>query len=260
MLVRRFCLALLLLALMFPWQRGLYWAGDLVVSTYWKAETRDYWALSQSEYALRVAPALADSPAVPQALAAIMENNEKLGKYFGRSLPPPLLIVMETETLNDYVGGTYSMSSAGVYQDGVILLGVGEGAGNLDGTLIHELGHHYVHGLARGNYPTWFSEGVAQLLEERLGGSLWFDGNKHNDYYKYSISELSGDFYNLSDQVSAYQLALELIKVLEAQRGGQALIAILTDLGQGMSFPHALMRHTGMQLEDLYKIVLERTE
>jgi hypothetical protein len=248
--VRRLYPAILLLMLVFPWQRGIYWAGGLAVPAYWKVETRNYRVLTDSDYEIRVAPALADSPAAAQVMAA-MESFEKLGEYFGASLPPPLVIVMEAEVLNNYVGGGYSLNSAGVYQNGVILLGIRAGTGDLKGTLIHELGHHYVHGLTRGNCPTWLSEGLAQMLEERLSDSLWFDGKEHNDYYKYSISELSGDFYGLPDQVSAYNQALELVRVLETSAGGQAISAILGDLGRGMTLPQALLRHAGMGLEAL---------
>jgi hypothetical protein len=75
-----------------------------------------------------------------------------------------------------------------------------------------------------------------------------------NDYYKYSISELSGDFHSLPDQISAYQMALELVRVIETTGGGQATQAMLRDLGRGMTFSQVLMAHTGMDLETLYTI------
>lgn len=38
------------------------------------------------------------------------------------------------------------------------------------GTLAHELGHAFVHSMAKGRVPTWFDEGLAQILEERSFG------------------------------------------------------------------------------------------
>lgn len=250
--MRRLCIALLaLICLVLCWHQGGYWLRGLVVPAYWKIETRDFDIPADSEYDIRIAPDLSDSADL-WTQEAMGRHYGSLGTYFGQHLPSPLVVVVDTQALNAYIGGDYSLSSAGAYQSGVVLLGFREEQETLDRTLVHELGHHYVHGLARDNYPSWFSEGVAQLLEEMFCGTIWFDGIMDNDYYKYSINELSGNFHSLPDQISAYRMALELVRAIEVTGGGQAVPAMLGDLGRGISFPQALLTHTGMDLETLY--------
>lgn len=242
-----FLLALILVLLY--WQEGIFWSSGLVVPTYWKAKTQNYNIVKDIGYEVRVAPGQDEGDATA-LIQEGMQYYDDMAAYFDCTLPQPLFIFMDSDTLNDYVGD-YNLSSAGAYQSGVILLGLPDNGG-LSRTLVHELGHHYVHALARGNYPAWYSEGVAQLMELMFKKSVWFDGNNFNDYYKYSISDLSGEFYNLPDQVAAYRLSLELVMAIEAIGGGQANIEILRDLGQGKTFSQAIIANTGMDLQTLY--------
>lgn len=40
------------------------------------------------------------------------------------------------------------------------------------GTLYHELGHHYIHGVFGEEVPVWFNEGLASYFERRVGGAF----------------------------------------------------------------------------------------
>jgi len=235
----------------------LFWTGWVTNPAYWKIHTRNYKIVSNSEYTIRLSPAVVEGnfDAVLQAkedYLALMDD------YFGISPSPPLVIVLSMTELNSFVGGGHSLTSAGAYVRGVILLGMDESGSVSPGTetLVHELGHYYVDILARGNYPTWYSEGVAQLMEHHYLDKLWFDGIKDNDYYKYSITELSGDFYNLEDLISAYVLAYKLVLAIEDIGGVRANQLILRDLGKGVSFSNAMEIHIGLNPDELYNYVL----
>lgn len=215
--------------------------------TYWQFRTRSLPAISQESINIRYSPSL--EVEVSRLIKLKSQYIQALDAYFNVSLPSPMVILLEHGELNRLVGGDYNLSSAGAYQGGVVFLGYD---GNLaEETLVHELGHHYVYILTRGNYPVWYSEGVAQLMEYKLLGSVWFDGIKNNDYYMYSIEELSGDFYGLNDQISAYIQSFQLVKFIE-ELGGQANLRILQDLGRGVAFTSALEAHTGLVLDELY--------
>lgn len=228
-----------------------YFIAGVVVPVYWKVRTRDYAIVSGEGYDLRLSPSLeADIQGI---ISLKKECIEELEKYFGISTRPPLVIVQKPSELNNALGAGYSMDTAGAYQRNVILVGFDEKDKKFAGTMLHELGHYYVDVKARGNYPAWYSEGLAQLMEYMFLEALWFDAIEDKVYYKYSLEELSGDFYSLEDQVSAYRQALALVQVME-EVDGQANRRILHDIGRGLEFSEAVEVHTGLSLDDLFRV------
>lgn len=247
---RYLALAALILCF-FYYSQMTYLISGVVVPTYWKVRTRDYAAVSGEGYALRLSPSLEVDT---QEIISIKQKCLKeIEKYFGVSPQPPLVIVQKTSELNNSLGASYSMATAGAYQRNVIIVGLDEVDKKFAGTMLHELGHYYVDVTARGNYPSWYSEGLAQLMEYMFLEALWFDAIEDKVYYKYSLEELSGDFYSLEDQVSAYRQALALVQAIEEAGDGQANQRLLHDIGRGLEFPEAVEVHTGLSLDDLFR-------
>lgn len=222
-----------------------FWLGRVVYPVYWRYQTRDYQTAERQDFEMRISPSSSGYlPGQEKYVSMVRE-------YFACSVSAPLVILLSKDELTQALGGG---AGAGAYQSGVILLGMGENQDELEGAMLHELSHYYVDTIARGNYPLWYSEGLAQLIELKNLGRLWFDGKKDKVYYRYSITELSGDFYSLEDQVSAYRMALDVVLAIEAA-SGQANQLILRDLGRGSSFAEAVQAHTGLSPEDLYNYV-----
>src|SRR5690554_742058 len=222
----------------------VFWTSSWAVPAYWKLQTHNYDTDSDN---LRVAPQVT-SKQREQASQALNTYVPLLDEYFGQTVQLPLVVLVEEEQLQG------RLEAAGAYQRGVILLAVGTGS-DFEQTLVHELAHHYVDAMARGNYPVWYSEGIAQLLEQKLFARVWFDAIKDKDYYKYSITEFKREFYNL-DQVSAYRQALTMVAAIEELGKGQANQLILYELGRGKTFAQALEDGIGMELVDLHDLSL----
>jgi hypothetical protein len=220
---------------------------------YWDWRFRAYPVISGQGYQFRLSPSMTDSQGDLVALAD--EYMAWLDEYFGFSPPRPRIIATDFASLNRVIGGQYSLETSGAYQAGVVIVGFRQQPTRQEvaaSALLHELGHHYVHYLARGNYPIWYSEGVTQLVELRLLGYRWFDGIGKYDYYMYSILEINNSFHSLHDQVSAYKQALELAILMEELGGVHAHRNILQALGKGMPFGAALEMVTGLTQEELF--------
>jgi len=250
MLRLRVYLVLVLAILLPSYQSVTYLVSQSVIPAYWLYETREFERVN-GNYIFRLSPDLVET-GIATEVEAGMDYFPLMGDYLEHDLAPPILIAMNSADLNLRVGGESSVASAGIYHGGVIILGYQDSLQGIKQTLIHELAHYYIDSVARGNYPTWYGEGLAQVLERKYMGKIWFDGIGHNDYYRYSISELSKDFHGLPDQISAYKMALELTVAIEELGGGQAHIEILKALNQGSSFSWALETYTGSNLESLY--------
>jgi hypothetical protein len=243
-----------LIGVMINYSTVFYWTSQIAAPVYWTYQSRDLSSVRGPGYNIRHHASVGDR--LDEILAAKTNYLALMDEYFGAALVPPLVIAMEKGELNRQLGDGYSLESAGAYQSGVVLIGVDSNVStdSIVSTLVHEMGHHYVHILARGNYPVWYTEGIAQLMEYTLLGRLWFDGIQYKDYYKYSMAELTEDFYGLN-QVSAYRQAFDLVLTIEKLGGGQANQQILRDLGRGSDFAKAVESHTGLDPDRLYEHV-----
>jgi len=103
------------------------------------------------------------------------------------------------------------------------------------GPMVHEYTHLVVDALTMGNYPRWFTEGVAQYEERRVTGytlaqDFEIDGNK-----VYTFDEIMRNFDNLQDVPSAYLGSLEMTDLLAKDGGIQELKRIMLLLKKGDS-------------------------
>ncbi|MDK2784422.1 MAG: hypothetical protein PWQ41_880 [Bacillota bacterium] len=106
------------------------------------------------------------------------------------------------------------------------------------GPMTHEFTHLVLDYKTGGNYPRWFSEGLAQYEEVRQGGVLWNERTENLAGRHYSLAEL--DRFDELDQNLAYSDALSLVEYLVEVRGEEGLKKVIEALGKGASFSQAL--------------------
>jgi hypothetical protein len=129
---------------------------------------------------------------------------------------------------------------------------------NWEAVLWHEFAHVITLQLTRNKMPRWLSEGLS-VYEERLANPAW--GQHMDPRYREMIlggeltpvGKLSGAFLApktpMHIQFAYYQSSL-VAEYLVDQFGWDTILAILRDLGDGMTINAALAAHT-LPLEQL---------
>lgn len=166
-----------------------------------------------------------------------------------------LVIYPDREELNGSFGWSSRESAMGVYWAGVIrLLSPGEWIKEGDpdrlaaiflryGPIAHEFSHLLLDCRTSGNYPRWFTEGIAQYQEYKLTGEIWAKPAGSPGYY--SLDELAGDFDRLPDQNTAYYQSFLLVDYLAEQWGDDGLEEIIRGLAAGQRIDRAVEAVTG---------------
>jgi hypothetical protein len=104
------------------------------------------------------------------------------------------------------------------------------------GPLVHEITHYVVDARTGGNYPRWFSEGLAQLMEYRILNFEWLEPGSSLSHGVYSPDELEEAFDTLDNQPLAYRQAMSLVTYLESLRGLEGINRLLDMLARGKPF------------------------
>lgn len=164
----------------------------------------------------------------------------------------PIILYSSREDLNKSFGWEANESAMGVYWAGAIrILSPGAWIEEKDtervaevfkasGPMAHELTHLVVDYMTGGNYPRWFTEGVAQYEEYKLTG---FEFHNVTGYFKppfYSMRDLTEHFDSLPNQTKAYSESLAAVRFIVSYAGEPALYQIIYELGQDMDFNQAV--------------------
>lgn len=104
-----------------------------------------------------------------------------------------------------------------------------------EGPIVHELTHLLLDYQALGQYPVWFTEGLAQYWEMRLRGYVWQEGGNAWRQQPHSLLELTKGFASLPESI-AYQEALGLVQFLYESVGDSGMQQLLLSLGQRRPF------------------------
>jgi hypothetical protein len=146
--------------------------------------------------------------------------------------------------LGKIVGTKYESPPMGVYRNGVIHVlsptqwisgksdSETEAVFTHDGPIAHELVHLAVDKATEGNYPIWFTEGIALYFENKYTGYEWQPDVNADDI---SYQKLNTDFYSISD-AKAYRKSFEIIDAFVYVNGEDALMNILEKLSTGKRF------------------------
>lgn len=183
---------------------------------------------------------------------------------FGYMPKNKILIIMHPscEDLNRVFGWPAQESAMGVYWAGVIRVVSPKAliaAADLhwaqefyrrSGPLAHELTHLYIDYLTNGNYPRWFTEGVAQYEEYKLTGFRFKDSRGSLNQPLYSLEEM-GKFDSLPNQYLAYRQSFEIVRYLVEIYGKDIINNIIKQLARGKSMDEALAINTGISTTSL---------
>ncbi|NLI11459.1 peptidase MA family metallohydrolase [Pelotomaculum propionicicum] len=166
----------------------------------------------------------------------------------------PLILYSSKEELNGSFGWDAKQSAIGVYWGGAIRVLTPEvwieekdparlkETFATSGPMAHELTHLMVDYLTGGNYPRWFTEGVAQYEENKITGFEFSDIYGSPGQQFYSMQDLSQNFDSLPDQYLAYREAYSAVRYIVDQYGEKTLFNLIKELGDGKNFDQALLK------------------
>jgi len=119
------------------------------------------------------------------------------------------------------------------------------------GPMVHEVTHLLVDDLARGNYPLWFTEGMALYQEYVQTGYEWGE-NLNYDGAPFTVEQLTNDFSSLNEML-AYKRSFELVRSLAEREGFEKLNQVLRELKKGESFENAHQLVYGRSVNSMYE-------
>lgn len=161
-----------------------------------------------------------------------------------------LLIVQPSKNeLRQAFGWSGSESAMGVYWGGAIQLlsprvWLSGGASVEEfihsGPMVHEYTHLVFDYLTSGNYPRWFTEGLAQYVEYRVNHYEWQTPTNNLDGTLYTMAELEEDFDQLPNQSLAYRQSLAAVRFIAEVYGEDKLNEMIKALKAGQSMESAI--------------------
>ncbi len=230
------------------------------------------WLSDQSEHFV-----LLYGPADGKLAPVVLENAEEVygpvTEALGYRPREKVILILHPDrwSLRQAFGWSDREKALGVYWSGVIrLLSPRVWAGDRDprivgpvfkktGPMAHELAHLVLDYRTGGNYPHWFSEGLAQLVEHRLTGFLWIEPGSDHSRKLYTYSELNHSFDQLPNQALAYRQSYLMVDYLERLKGPEGLKELLDLLSEGLGFKAALKRVYGLSTNELERRYLEES-
>lgn len=177
----------------------------------------------------------------------------------GRKIP--VLVYPSREELNASFGWPASENAMGVYWGGVIrVLEPGVWIGDSDpgtvrqvfqqaGPMAHEMTHLVLDYLARGNYPRWFTEGLAQYEEYKITGFRFDQPEGIWGRELYPLQKMDRNFDKLPDQALAYRESLSAVEFIVTVYGEDGLHNIIGNLARGTGFGAALEQALGLDMQ-----------
>jgi hypothetical protein len=199
---------------------------------------------------------------VQTADAAFGPVTEQVG--FTPAKKVPVIIYPTRDELRSAFGWGNGESAMGVYWSGTIrLLSPNVWIGEREETakrqvfdrinpIAHELTHYVLDYMTNGNYPRWFTEGLAQLIEYEISGYLWIEEDSTLRQQLYTLEDLDHRFDQLDNQPLAYRQSFLLVDFLGRTYGAEAMKAMVGQLSAGTSFHTAVERVFGKSIDVLY--------
>ncbi|HWR56248.1 MAG TPA: hypothetical protein VN462_07050 [Negativicutes bacterium] len=201
-----------------------------------------------------------DQASVQMVLDTAEEAYEPVTDSIGFKPPrkATIILVSSREEMQQEMGWSSGQSAMGVFWSGLIEVLAPQAwitDGDLDkqkeqfvknGPMAHEFTHLVVDAATRGNYPRWFTEGLAQYQEYRLNGYEWITSTNSLNQPLYSLAELERDFDGVDNQSLAYRESFAAVRYMYAVYGDDGVRAVLSELNRGKTLPAALQKVCNM--------------
>lgn len=243
------------------------------VSLYLSHQTSDYYSVTGNNFEVKYTQG--DNETAPFVLEAAEKYFGIVQQELGYTSPKGdkilLVLYSNQEALNESFGWTGEKRAVGVYWAGSIrLLSPHSWLGNhednaslkraflKESPLSHELVHFLVDDQTKGNYTRWYTEGLAQYIEEKITGFNLDEPTYQDRKRLYPLKVLDGSFDSQPNQVLAYWQSLETVRYLIGEFGMEATKEFLILLGKGTNFAKAFNKIYGISLSDLEKNVQKR--
>jgi hypothetical protein len=176
----------------------------------------------------------------------------------------PLILYPSRDDLRQAFGWGQSESALGVYWQGTIrLLSPNVWLDEMKdqhaveeferlNPIAHELTHYILDERTGGNYPRWFTEALAQQVEERVTGYLWLEPNARIRQSLYDYRDLSETFQTLPNQPLAYRQSYLFLRWLAGRSGEATVEQLIQGLAKGRPFPDAFASVYGGPPDQLF--------
>jgi len=213
-------------------------------------------AVTETEH-FRIKYTAVDADTIPMIAEAAEAAYTPVTGELGYAPPGKTLILVQPNKneLRQAFGWSGNESAMGVYWGGVIQLlsphvWLNSGASVQEfihsGPLVHEYTHLVFDYITNGNYPRWFTEGLAQYLEYRVNHYEWQTRTNQLDGKLYTMAQLNGDFDNLPDQSLAYRESLAAIRYIDEVHGEGKLQDVINGLKKGQSMEKTVQANLGL--------------
>lgn len=173
--------------------------------------------------------------------------------------PVPIILTNSEDLLQHELGWNGADQAIGAYDQGVVYLlspsAMGETSADyrFNGPVAHELTHALLDRQTAGNFPYWYTEGLAQAVDEQVTGYVWnVPQNRLDARPWYSITQLQTDFYALPSQAMAYREALAMVHVMIRAKGFTGIDALDRALATGDTFAQASAHVFGLSPAELF--------
>lgn len=230
----------------------------LLMRTNTSLATLDYARIDTEHFSIKFDEAnLSNASLVAEAAEGIYGS---VTEFFGVEPPLRTLLVLypDSETLAKSFGWDKDESAMGVYYGGTIRLlnpdeWITEGDKRKrfikEGPMAHEFAHLLVDYVTKGNYPRWYTEGVAQYVEKQITGFEFSRPLQYNlqSVGVYDFAVLEKNFDQL-DQRVAYWECLQAVELIVDKYGEDRIFLILRLLGQGNDMAQSFFKATGQPL------------
>lgn len=118
--------------------------------------------------------------------------------------------------------------------------------------IAHELSHYVLDYLTHGNYPRWFTEGLAQRVERQVTGFLWIESSSTLKQPLYTLADLRDRFDLLNNQPLVYRQCYLLVEYMVETYGEENLTRLIEHLADGAAFHRAVEQVYGKSLDQIY--------
>lgn len=186
---------------------------------------------------------------------------QPVSAMFNYNIAHKTVIVMAADQaeLNRSFGWSGDQHAMGVYWGGSIQVlsprSWPEGSVTIDefmhsGPMVHEFTHLVFDYMVNGNYPRWFTEGLAQYAEYQVNGYQWLTATNNLQYgHIYSLAELQQQFDELPNQSLAYRQSFAAVQYISVVHGEAVLQQVIKALATGRTMEEAITATLAMSYE-----------